>query len=118
MDPNKHPLAIFQGFDIKMHMLADVGIFHARYHDWLILEGCPLKRTAFQANCGWSSWSNVSGHIWRQWHGNHWIACINMMQVTSRSLQGEDVFAMDVDKVEATLGRLEDQYEYEGEAND
>ncbi len=25
---------------------------------------------------------------------------------------------MDVDKVEATLGRLEDQYEYEGEAND
>jgi hypothetical protein len=41
-----------------------------------------------------------------------------MMQVTSRSLQGEDVFAMDVDKVEATLGRLEDQYEYEGEAND
>jgi hypothetical protein len=52
MDPNKHPLAIFQGFDIKMHMSADVGIFHARYHDWLILEGCPLKRTAFQANCG------------------------------------------------------------------
>jgi hypothetical protein len=35
MDANKHPLAISQGFDIKMHMLADVGIFHAKYHDWL-----------------------------------------------------------------------------------
>jgi len=41
-----------------------------------------------------------------------------MMQVASRSLQGEDVLAMDVDRVEATLGRLEDQYESKEEAND
>jgi hypothetical protein len=29
-----------------------------------------------------------------------------------------DVFAMDVESVEARLGRLEDQYEYEEKAND
>jgi hypothetical protein len=32
MDANKHQLAISQGLDIKMHMLANVGIFLAKYH--------------------------------------------------------------------------------------
>ncbi len=45
-------------------------------------------------------------------------ASINVMQVASRSLQGEDVLAMDVERLEARLGRLEDQYEFEEEAND
>jgi hypothetical protein len=45
-------------------------------------------------------------------------ASINVAQVASRSLQGQDVLAMDVERVEARLGRLEDQYEYEEEAND
>jgi hypothetical protein len=31
---------------------------------------------------------------------------------------GKDVLAMDVERVEARLGRLENQYEYEEEAND
>jgi hypothetical protein len=29
MDPNKHTPIDFQGFDIKMHMLADAWILHA-----------------------------------------------------------------------------------------
>jgi hypothetical protein len=40
-------------------------------------------------------------------------ASINVIQVASRSLQGEDV-----ERVEARLGRLEDQYECKEEAND
>jgi hypothetical protein len=40
-------------------------------------------------------------------------ASINVIQVASRSLQGEDV-----ERVEARLGRLEDQYEYEEETID
>jgi hypothetical protein len=45
-------------------------------------------------------------------------ASINVVQVASKSLQGENVLAMDVERVETRLGRLEDQYEYEKEAND
>jgi hypothetical protein len=36
-------------------------------------------------------------------------ASINVGQVASRSHQGEDVLAMDVERVEVRLGRLEDQ---------
>jgi hypothetical protein len=44
---------------------------------------------------------------------------INEAQVASRSFQGEDVLAMDVERVEARLGRPEDQYDqYEEEEND
>jgi hypothetical protein len=35
-------------------------------------------------------------------------ASINVAQVASRSFQGEDVFAMDVERMEIRLGRLED----------
>jgi hypothetical protein len=46
-------------------------------------------------------------------------ASINVAQVASRSFQGEDVFAMDVERVEARLGRPEDQYDqFEEEEND
>jgi hypothetical protein len=45
-------------------------------------------------------------------------ASIYVAQVASNSLQGEDVFAMDVERVEARLGKLKEQYEYEEEAND
>jgi hypothetical protein len=38
-------------------------------------------------------------------------ASINVAQVASRSLQGEDVLAINVERMEARLGRLEDQYE-------
>jgi hypothetical protein len=44
---------------------------------------------------------------------------INEAQVASRSFQGEDVLAMDVERVEARLGRPEDQYDqYEEVEND
>ncbi len=46
-------------------------------------------------------------------------ASINVVQVASISLQGEDVLAMDVERVEARLGRLEDQYDqFEEEENE
>jgi hypothetical protein len=46
-------------------------------------------------------------------------ASINMAQVASRSLQGEDVLAMDVERMEARLGRLNKQYDqFEEEEND
>ncbi len=46
-------------------------------------------------------------------------ALINVAQVASRSLQGEDVLAMDVEKVEARLGRFNNQYDqFEEEEND
>jgi hypothetical protein len=45
-------------------------------------------------------------------------ASINMAQVASRPFQGEDVLAMDVERMEARLGRLEDQYESKKETND
>ncbi len=46
-------------------------------------------------------------------------ASINVAQDASRSLQGEDVLAMDVERVEARLGRPKDQYDqFEEEEND
>jgi hypothetical protein len=46
-------------------------------------------------------------------------ASLNVAQVASRSLQGEDVLTMDVERMEARLGRLEDQYDqFEEEEND
>jgi hypothetical protein len=46
-------------------------------------------------------------------------ASINVTHVASRSFQGEDVLAMDVERVEVRLGRLEDQYDqFEEEEND
>ncbi len=46
-------------------------------------------------------------------------ALINVVQVASRSFQGEYVLAMDVEKVEARLGRLKNQYgQFDEEEND
>jgi hypothetical protein len=44
-------------------------------------------------------------------------ASINVAQVASISLQGEDVLAIDVERMEIRLGRLEDQYEFEEKTN-
>jgi hypothetical protein len=44
-------------------------------------------------------------------------ASINVTQVASISLQGEDVLAMDVERVEVRLGMLENEYEFEEETN-
>jgi hypothetical protein len=44
-------------------------------------------------------------------------ASINVVQVASISLQGEDVLAIDVERMEIRLGRLEDQYEFEEKTN-
>ncbi len=38
-------------------------------------------------------------------------ASINMAHVASRSVQGEVVLAMDVERMEARLGRLDNQYD-------